>query len=602
NKDFNSDGQVDDVLLIQVAATVGLLQTFFQREGESLLDEFNEILEVFGYLEIENSEEYDTFAVLVNSVGKGAKGGLKKAVKMFWKVEGSRKFYPQRTYVSAAISVAGLTSAAMGIYIGLTGDADEDLILAMDTLALVSETLGTIDALYSFYKVSQGGFETAKQAMATITKLEQSTKMSAAIGLVFDIGISTLFFTLSALSIDKDAQSFVLHALIARFIAEVIVAIITFIIASTIVGALILAVLGLIDTMIAFICNYLVSGESEDVEKWVCGGITGIVTELLVYAIYDMAIVADLEAKNRLDFALGVPIFGRGDLSTQDGVMQGNTVTLRTDVTNTLKMGSPTGLGSSYASITGQFFTNQNLKRSSFAYDLQDNDEDVHYGSLAFGDFTWPNRQEAFIATHIFDFDQAGINQPPGSVYLAESFKIPAMECWGFVTQYCYQRVFRDAIHYDLTGQFLFDVFPANFTEFVTMIHAGDGGYRMAWDGTNFPVLWDADGDGLVSQVMGGADPNDSMPDSDLDGLPDFYEYEHGTDMLNSDSDSDGLSDYWESVYVTHPYLADSDGDGLLDGEELFHPDSLFPYENNSNFSGNTNWSGGWEIVYGQAG
>jgi len=58
--------------------------------------------------------------------------------------------------------------------------------------------------------------------------------------------------------------------------------------------------------------------------------------------------------------------------------------------------------------------------------------------------------------------------------------------------------------------------------------------------------------------------------DSDHDGLTDKLEQTYGTDPYKPDTDFDGLSDYYE-IYnsLTNPTKSDSDGDGVNDGKEV---------------------------------
>jgi len=63
-------------------------------------------------------------------------------------------------------------------------------------------------------------------------------------------------------------------------------------------------------------------------------------------------------------------------------------------------------------------------------------------------------------------------------------------------------------------------------------------------------------------------------PDSDQDGLPDFYESIIGSDPndpddAQSDSDGDMLSALDEYMILTNPTIADTDGDGIPDGFEV---------------------------------
>ncbi|MCY3413727.1 MAG: PKD domain-containing protein [Candidatus Heimdallarchaeota archaeon] len=80
----------------------------------------------------------------------------------------------------------------------------------------------------------------------------------------------------------------------------------------------------------------------------------------------------------------------------------------------------------------------------------------------------------------------------------------------------------------------------------------------------------DSDSDGNNN-----ADPVDYVlgNDTDMDGIPKFYEDLMGTSDLSEDSDGDGLTDgfglYGELSLGTNPAKFDSDEDGLSDGEEI---------------------------------
>lgn len=83
----------------------------------------------------------------------------------------------------------------------------------------------------------------------------------------------------------------------------------------------------------------------------------------------------------------------------------------------------------------------------------------------------------------------------------------------------------------------------------------------------------DPDQDDLsnLEEQAAGTDP--TKADTDGDGLSDSAEVNvHGTDPLNTDSDDDGLSDGVEvNVHGTDPMAADTDDDGLSDSVEIQH-------------------------------
>lgn len=87
----------------------------------------------------------------------------------------------------------------------------------------------------------------------------------------------------------------------------------------------------------------------------------------------------------------------------------------------------------------------------------------------------------------------------------------------------------------------------------------------------------DSDADGLDDAY----DPDSggvtaALPDSDADGIPDFRDPD---DNSLEDSDGDGLTDGEEDEIGTDPQNPDTDGDGLQDGEEVddYETDPLVP-------------------------
>ncbi|MCB0067150.1 MAG: LamG domain-containing protein, partial [Caldilineaceae bacterium] len=210
-----------------------------------------------------------------------------------------------------------------------------------------------------------------------------------------------------------------------------------------------------------------------------------------------------------------------------------------------------------------------------------------------------------------------GVNVGLSGVYFSQAVRVKKQDCWLapvgplLVFPFCgTDEVFDHTFHKELDDIFIVDVFPATLDDFhaLTQDVEGKPGIRLAWD-EEFPLLQDADGDGLVSGAFNGPDPDDSNPDTDGDGLSDFYEVQNGFDATEADEDCDGLTDYWEAFYNTDPKRGDSDHDGLIDSQEVFHANIRYPYENsvftNANAptcaaeAGLTNrYGGGWDIVY----
>lgn len=180
---------------------------------------------------------------------------------------------------------------------------------------------------------------------------------------------------------------------------------------------------------------------------------------------------------------------------------------------------------------------------------------------------------------------EAGINYHIPTV-LATSYVVPLIECWLPLLPYgiCYTSLIEGENASDLG--MVYDVYPGSLDSFYALSPYA-GGYRLGWDST-FPVLKDADGDGLISPAHEGPDPDDSTWDADGDGLSDAYELtlrQAGVnlDPENGDTDGDTLSDADEVRLGTNPAWADSDGDHLPDATEVFHE------------NWNTKvWEGGW--------
>jgi hypothetical protein len=134
----------------------------------------------------------------------------------------------------------------------------------------------------------------------------------------------------------------------------------------------------------------------------------------------------------------------------------------------------------------------------------------------------------------------------------------------------------------NLSEAAVYDILPATVADFMAWHFVGVA-YQPDWADAGqlaFPLLVDADGDGLRSKHVGGSDPDDGKADSDSDGLGDFFEHEWGSRPDSQDSDGDGLSDRDELRYDTNPNRADSDFDGLNDKDEVV----------------------GWEFIYGFSG
>ena len=593
--DFDGVGGPDEAVLVIVAAGLGLMQVFFQREGDLVLDEVCEILLTLGVMEEELDEQGESL-IQTGVVGtiSLAKSLMKKLIKRFYKVKGAVKYYQHRKYVTrtttSLVVISGLLAAANTLFYN---SKNQRLEVASTTLDLAAEVLDAGDEVYTYYRAAQGfGSDDIMVNYLTMKKLEKSTRVSAVIGLVAEVAIAATIFAFSI----KNAPpgSFAFNAALALFIAQVIVAVISAIIASTLIGSLILAIVGLIDAVIMAICKWNGARESQAVKTWVCGGITGAVTQAIVYAIYDQHVLVDLGRSDRMTIGLDTPTLIK--FTDTDGYVQGNAVDVSAIVTSTLKLNEPPK-----GKIIANSFSNSDLKRkmrgSTFAYELQTSRSDIHEDLQKHAIDWGTDNTESFTVSERVSLDQAGINRNL-TLYLAEGFKIVALECWGFIGATkgtCDEETFGGSSHIYLGDGLILDVLPDTFAGFVNMTESENHSYRPSWS-DRFPTQIDADGDGLRSKASGGPDPDDSTWDLDGDGLSDFWELDNGFDPALADGDNDGLADYWEAFYDTNPRKADSDGDGLPDGDEFYHSRRRHPYDD---ALGVWNWTGGWDITYG---
>ena len=360
------------------------------------------------------------------------------------------------------------------------------------------------------------------------------------------------------------------------------------------IGELIVAVVTALDALIADICKLAGVKSSSDVDTWVCGGITGAITESIVKLIFDQYLVVDLSDKHRLDLELQNPVVVA--LTGADGFVAGNQLQITARITNTIKKADTSGLGVPEDKLYGDHHLGDMFVASTFSYTIESADHS-HASSLDLREVTWNGIPDSEHKYAVFDISGRGNLVTPGlnqktALYLNESWYIPGLECWGIVAQGCSRKDFKSYNPVNLGERFIFDLFPTTFAEYYTLYATGDASYRLAWD-VRFPTLVDADGDGLLSRAVGGLDPDDSTADGDEDGLSDRYEKQVGTDPAQADSDGDGLSDYWELFYRTNPLLPDTDFDGLPDGDEFFHSGVL-----HAGIPDDSDWRGGWSFVY----
>ncbi len=371
-----------------------------------------------------------------------------------------------------------------------------------------------------------------------------------------------------------------------------------------VVGPIIAGVIGALDSLARLICGVALSPEQAESSagEWLCGGVSGIVTNIITRFIYAGAILPDMDPDDydRLELAN----FSASNLQYPDrGLTYGNGIRYSIRVTNTLELGTQPGTAVAWTSK--YLWDADHLKHSNFKYEWQTEEEDIHkdlsLGQIGAPGWTTPsaaNPSHVYYANNIastgyIPLPEPGINRTM-DLYLSEGYAIPEAECWGLlITSYCGESTVKDTSHFPFSDTLKYDVFPGSLDDFYKLSPVKDG-YRLAWD-AQFPTLTDADGDGLTFTE----DPNDALWDSDGDGLSDQYEA-GSSDLSLRDTDHDGLNDYQEAQLGTDPRLEDSDADGLYDCQEVFHQVIDQDQLADPPMCGQAGtWYGGWSFVYG---
>ncbi|MBV7333696.1 hypothetical protein KFU94_36775 [Chloroflexi bacterium TSY] len=513
--------------------------------------------------------------------------------------------------------------------------ASGNITAMMDFHQSLSKAAGSGKQFNSFRDFVK--FTKVAEAAKSYQRISDFFGASDIFGFALDVGTVGLHISLAHAAGDVNAGSPYYQEFLALQVATLYTSVITAVIGATGIGSVVLAIIGLIDLLIVTICVAVHSnGGKVDkyVDKWVCDGLMGTFTQALTYVIADYTPLVDLENKERLAMSLNTPTFATPTGGTgAEGIVVGNEVTLSAVITSTLYRGSPNWMGEIYA---WQLW-DQYLDNASFEYRLQESEADF---SLDRGQGGWIEVEgrkstandtmaddarfyQVFTPALTYGLPTPGINQGQ-DLYLSEGFAMEAQNCWMIpnptfvppLIPVCWLNEYEDSFHHSLAGEFVFDILPATLDEFHSLTEVNNDSYRFDWD-AQFPIIADADNDGLRAKEAGGIDPNDSKADSDGDGLSDWFEEYSplGFDSEHPDADCDGLTDYWEALYGTDPARQDTDNDGLWDSAEMLHPNKINPYENRINAQGNSvpdsvpacaptdastvgSFIGGWEIVY----
>lgn len=517
---------------------------------------------------------------------------------------------------AAVVTIAlGLTGAALALANtpGSGGASGSAVGITAAAFLITSATIIMLKGPITTIVNAAKQMNAAGLSKVTITKsllkakpvlLGQPVKVSI-VGLVLDVGIAWGVFIYQVASNQLQAGSIAYDTLLATTIASTVLATAFFLLSLTGVGLLLVLLISLIDLILTLLCELAgVDTDPADVTPGEgCFTIAGAVTEFIAGLLYTAESTVNLDLKDKSGDSALIQFKGLDYylVDGERGMRAGNeiyfTAVLRTNAYHL----APSNGGA----VSTEFFNESRLTDSTFVYRLgsESDPPDVSLGQqngrwvtkywyshdyiihipplispieksldLYGGYKTDSIESEPFLL-------EAGVNESI-PLYLDTSFVVPAYDCW--INSCDHQEIANQSTQ-SFGDQFIFDIYPSTL----------EGFYAWDWD-DNFEqgdeddpwYAMDHDGDGLLAQVVGGNDPNDSLTecgglcwDTDGDGLSDAYELEANAAGVNgggsavdaeaADTDNDGLNDYEELFWGSNPTKADSDGDGLTDLEEV---------------------------------
>lgn len=476
----------------------------------------------------------------------------------------------------AATAFAGVAGGYFSPYSQDTGN--RAVGISLRTMAFAGEVHSSVQLYQKFSAFKAANPGKGIGAFSKTLAASRTAKIAGAVGAAIAIGFSVGTFIYTAVSAELSFFGLTFNQFAANTIAAIALTVIMAVIATTGIGAIIVAIIGLIDALIALICGLAPPDPDNTAAVYTCKGISGLITELIAFLIYDQTDIVSVYDPNRLtpslDMAIGDPALG---------FTPNANIVIDMDVVNSVDLESADGL---LSGLYAWQFKDSNARKATFAYAVSDRniteeEQQLHITAkleLNQHPNEWSEDDGTYAISRSFTgsvaLGAAGINQPLNA-HMVEAAATPVQECVMIPNPIipftppaipsCWIRGRYNTTYTDLNLQF--DVFPTSLNQFYALVDK-DGGKALAWgqDGdVTFPVLFDADGDGLGS----GIDPDDGDADFDNDGVTDLKETQVGSNVSAANIDQDGLDDGDELHYGTDPNLPDTDGDGVTDGDEI---------------------------------
>ena len=499
-----------------------------------------------------------------------------------------------------AIAAVVITVAAVAIYLVDNGSSED----VVRTSLTVGSTAGVALAAWQTVTVARQLRNTGQSAWALFKSgssqkyLGQSTKVGV-IGALIAVGVSWGFFIYKMVDSGVQAWSPEFNAALAGVLADTLYIALLTILALTVVGSVVVALVVFVDALITQFCPTPDEG---------CTTISSAVTHVLTGAIFGTAPMVDVNASDLISVQTPTISLTNPEL----GYVQGNGLTVSLPVDSTI---THTDVDLAWQmNLYLWMFSIENIRSGNISHEISapvavtppaasspGSWDSVTVAATRTGkDLYRATKHETvvFAASNAFTFNTAGLNRS-FSYTLNSAYTFPSYECWTvpvplpplWVIPVCYGRTLDGTTSSDLPP-LVYDVLPPTLSGFLATTPRG-GGTALAWDSA-FARIKDADRDGLLAVNDGGLDLNDSLVDADGDGLTDVRELElradgYAVSLSLADSDGDGLSDRQELAAGSNPALADTDNDGLSDGEEAQHVVA--------DANGVTRMAGGWDIT-----
>jgi hypothetical protein len=512
-------------------------------------------------------------------------------------------------FTFVAVIGAGLALAAYYDSQGKreVGTSLRSVVIALQVVVNIVAPILTVKA---WATALQGAATTAKILQGKAELLGNSQKANA-IGAAIAITVTWGFFIYSMVSNKVSAFSPEFNKALAETIATTIYIIVLTVLAATVVGAIIVGIVGAIDAILTAVCEAGVSDlRTVPGLGGACFTLGTTAIKGIAYFLYNYDLMIDT---NRSDMVqTGGPTTRLADPSK--GFVAGNEISITLPLTTLAVHKSPDAANGLYINLYLWLFSKDNLRSSTYKYTVtRPNKEDIN---VSRGQMTgaWQDVREdrKYVRTPMYrgtaattlgpisNFQlQPGINRP-ADFYLNMGYALPAYECFAipviffYPVPVCYTRTFNGKTSTKIEA-LKYDILPNTLDGFMTVSNRR-GGTGLAWDNA-FPTLFDGDGDGLIASNHGGIDPDDTTWDADNDGLSDAFELNGRANgvaysPIQCDTDNDGLTDAQEAFFGTNPAIADTDNDGLKDGDEVWHqvydPNTCQP---------TGAWVGGWDVT-----